>query len=509
MRKVISILCLGVTLACVSCESWLDVQPKSEIKWDVMFETEQGFKDALLGCYAGLSEQSVYGAEMTCCFLDVLAQQYSRKSGNKYTSSFLYQYTNTSVTQITDAIWKKLYNVLANVNALIEALETTEGVLNPTTRALMRAEAYSLRAYIYLDLVRLFTWGDLAERPDREEKLAGPAIPYAKTYDKNIIPQETLGNVLQYLHDDLETAIALFFDYAHDSKLGKRPEDYTKYTGGDQFYDAAKTKYRMNLKAALATRMRLNMWEGNYDEAYQDALTLQSADYPLSWMTNRELPAEEMNQDLTFSKEMIFGLQAHERFDKVIRGNFKRRTEDDRSENIQFMGLLEARASEIYEKDKGCADADWRYIYWWREKGESEYAFNKFWEVENMANTNNIPLIRSAEICYTEAECLLRKGGEGNRVKAIEALNRVRSHRGLASIPLEITLSQDGVWSELTQEWRKEFVGDGQIFFYYKRTGASSIPYASVSCDDKVYVLPLPQEEIDFGGREDLIDRKN
>lgn len=512
MRKVISILCLGVTLTCVSCESWLDVQPKSEIKWDMMFETEQGFKDALLGCYAGMSERNVYGAEMTCTFVEALAQQYFAPSetGTDYQLAFKYGYTSTTFTKYTDAIWAKLYNILANVNSVIEATEVKGDVMTPTMRALIRAEAYSLRAYIYLDLVRLFTWGNLAERPDREAKLGGVAIPYAKTYDKNIVPQETLGNVLKYMHEDLEMAIALFYDYASDSKKGKRPEDYEKITDESGFYDAKNTKYRMNLKAAIATRMRLYMWEGNYEKAYQDSRTLQSTDYPLTWISMAELPDDETRRDLTFAKEMLFGLQAHERFDKVINVYFRRMDENGLNENRQFLTLPEERATEIYEKDKGYTQADWRYIYWWSEKVEKSYRFNKFWEVSGMVNTNNIPLLKSPEICYTEAECLLRKGGDDNKVKAIEALNRVRDHRGLSAeaMRLKNTLSQEEVWEELTREWRKEFIGDGQMFFYYKRIGSTFIPYTSTVGDDKLYVLPLPQIEVDFGGREDLIERK-
>ena len=87
MRKVISILFLAAMLTLSSCESWLDVEPKSEIKWDTMFETEQGFKDALLGCYVGLSEKSLYGGDLTCLFLDALAQQYYTKGAS---SSYRY-----------------------------------------------------------------------------------------------------------------------------------------------------------------------------------------------------------------------------------------------------------------------------------------------------------------------------------------------------------------------------------------------------------------------------------
>lgn len=54
-----------------------------------------------------------------------------------------------------------MYNVLANVNSIIEAVEEHGDVMTPTVRSLVKAEAYSLRAYLYLDLVRLFTWGNL------------------------------------------------------------------------------------------------------------------------------------------------------------------------------------------------------------------------------------------------------------------------------------------------------------------------------------------------------------
>lgn len=38
MKKVIMALCLIWSLAFVSCENWLDVKPKAEIKWDVFLK---------------------------------------------------------------------------------------------------------------------------------------------------------------------------------------------------------------------------------------------------------------------------------------------------------------------------------------------------------------------------------------------------------------------------------------------------------------------------------------
>ena len=423
MKKAIMIFCTGMLLLATSCENWLDVKPKAEIKWDVMFETEQGFKDALIGCYYNLADESVYGGALNCTFIEVLAQQYTLSSYTNFTSVAQYLYQSTAVTSYSDAIWSKLYKVLANVNALIEATE-------------------------------------------------------------------------------------LFLGYAPESKIAVRPEGYTPYPGDDNFFDEKeKTKYRMNLRGAIATRMRLNMWEGNYDEAYEDAMTLQSSDYPLQWVAQTDLQ-EGTSQDLVLSKEMLFGLKAYDRFEQIWKPYFKRMDENDNNQNTNFLGISEEHAHEIYEREAGFADADWRYIYWLAEKNDPVFRLNKYYETEDMTNTNNITLLKSAEVCYTEAECLLRKGGGANKVKAVEALNKVRKNRGLASMLLETSLPEEEVWNELEKEWRKEFIGDGQLFFYYKRMGVTSIPYTTATCDDKVYVLPLPQAEVDFGGSTDLIERK-
>lgn len=63
-------------------------------------------------------------------------------------------------------------------------------------------------------------------------------------------------------------------------------------------------------------------------------------------------------------------------------------------------------------------------------------------------------------------------------------------------------------YGTIDQGVAQRVLGDGQMFFYYKRNGVASIPYTKVAGDDKLYVLPLPQQEVDFGGREDLIGRE-
>ena len=48
------------------------------------------------------------------------------------------------------------------------------------------------------------------------------------------------------------------------------------------------------------------------------------------------------------------------------------------------------------------------------------------------------------------------------------------------------------------KEYQKEFLSEGVMFYYYKRTGATSIPRTE-EMDDKKYVLPYPDFEIQSG----------
>ena len=62
MKRLCNILCALLLLGTMtSCEDWLDVDPKSEVKSDVMFQSVSGFKDALTGIYLLMSDQDLYG----------------------------------------------------------------------------------------------------------------------------------------------------------------------------------------------------------------------------------------------------------------------------------------------------------------------------------------------------------------------------------------------------------------------------------------------------------------
>lgn len=501
MKKIILMILTGACLTVFqSCSDWLDVQPKTEIGTDVMFETEQGVKDALYGCYMLLADSKLYGAQMTCTFMDVLGQQYAlpKTTDNYYYHASTYDYVDASCEEIIYGIWSGLYNAIANINALLEGLENGKKRFDPMFYSLVQAECYALRAFIYTDLVRIFTWGDLFHRP---EKLQGLSIPYAKVYDKDIIPQSRLEDVLKYIHEDLETALALFDQYDPMSSTGNRPEDYVQYEKNDPFYGNSARQFRMNIKAALAIRMRLNMWEGNYTAAYADAKWLIEK-YQLHFTAGFG-DRDKYLRDLTFSSEMLWGLETFNRYEQIAEKYFQVITGASSNENNNALCLTPVRYQEIFET-AGVGATDVRAAYQWQEALNGNWQFIKFDEYDEMKFKNLVPLIRPSEVYYVAAECALL---EGDKNSAIGYINTVRNGRGIAKEKdLSYNLTQEDATEELFKEWCKEFIGDGQIFYYYKRKGFASIPNAlgSITIDDKIYVLPLPQDEVDFGGRVEL-----
>jgi hypothetical protein len=107
------------------------------------------------------------------------------------------------------------------------------------------------------------------------------------------------------------------------------------------------------------------------------------------------------------------------------------------------------------------------------------------------------PALRLSELYYIAAECTY----DTDPAKATSLVDSVRLHRGIntsLSAPDKATFL-----NELTKEARKEFYGEGQIFYMYKRLNKNIVGLTGISypASDKIFVLPLPNDEIDYGHR--------
>ena len=148
------------------------------------------------------------------------------------------------------------------------------------------------------------------------------------------------------------------------------------------------------------------------------------------------------------------------------------------------------------------ATQDYRYTFLFKS-GSSTHANNryvtKYDEPSNGAEfySNKMPLIRLAEIYLIKCETLYRLG---NTDEALAVLNQVRNARNLPALgemPADF-------FTELLHEYRRELLGEGQLFFLYKRLNSPVILYSDADAvADKVYTFPLPITETESAHREE------
>ena len=66
MKKLINkSIILSLFLALTACNDWLNVSPKTDMKAEDLFSTEAGFRDALIGVYALMATDNLYGKNLS------------------------------------------------------------------------------------------------------------------------------------------------------------------------------------------------------------------------------------------------------------------------------------------------------------------------------------------------------------------------------------------------------------------------------------------------------------
>lgn len=97
-------------------------------------------------------------------------------------------------------------------------------------------------------------------------------------------------------------------------------------------------------------------------------------------------------------------------------------------------------------------------------------------------------MLRITEMYYIAAECL----AETDLPQAISLIQTVESKRGITNT-LPATASYADFKNELLSEYQREFLGEGQLFFYHKRQHTPII-YNSAAR----YIVPLPDNETEY-----------
>ena len=99
---------------------------------------------------------------------------------------------------------------------------------------------------------------------------------------------------------------------------------------------------------------------------------------------------------------------------------------------------------------------------------------------------NRIPLLKLSEMYLIAAEA-------SGDIRFLETLRGFRGYAG-NPLPADANLSE-----ELRKEYQKEFIAEGQLFYFYKRQNMITIPFTAQTMNRATYVFPMPDNELEFG----------
>jgi len=471
MNKFKYIVCLIGVFVLTSCNDWLDVEPETSVDEKKLFSTEQGFKDAMAGVYADMASSSLYGQTLSFGFLDIIAQQYDYETvnnsyGNYYRlADYDYEYS-ANKSRIT-GIWNNMYSVIAEVNNILRWIDKNGSVLNESTRSQIKGQCYVTRAYLHFDLLRLFA-------PDVKLSPSELAIPYVTTFGVEATERSTVSQVITKVKNDIESVKA---ELQNDPIM-----DVVPFEISDKLLEADRYIAVANYYAAEALLARVLLTEGNYKDAETAAQNvIDSEKFRLvNAETSFNVPTEQL--DLLLNDEQIFALRNKAIFD------YSESLHLGKSEDGVVSGAalpLTSDISAIYD----AINDDVRLANW--VQASNSYMLKYAKEIEKFYPKQ--VLIKLSEMYLIVAEAQMRQGN----ANALETLNVMRRSR-----ITNVNLSDKGAITEdeLIEEMRREFLGEGQMFFQYKRL---NVPIRNilkeVPASNTVFVLPIPEGEIEYG----------
>lgn len=467
MNRKIIVVCIGIVfiyLLSTGCKKFLTVQPNGQYTEDQVYTKEVTVQQALNGLYNNLTDNSLYGANLSGTTIDLMGQYWNvaSTSDNNYSLLQTYAYTQASVTSTFDDIWQKTYSNVLAANKFISKVDTalSVGVLTQDKANEMKGEAIAIRAFLHLDMLRLFG-------PVYSTSADQPAIPYYRHADGNAQPIITAKQAIDSLIKDFSDAETL---------LVNDPIRQTGVVFSQDFYSGYRNK-RMNYYAVKGLLALTHLWAGNTIAAHDSAkAVIAEGEKWFPWA----VPAAINNgvtPDRIFSPEVLFSIN-----NQTMYTSYTSFYSPD-LKATSLLAPLTARLSNLYESNSN----DYRFSNWFL----SSFYFQKF---KDIASTTapwrfSQPIIRKSELYYIIAET------EADPTTAFAALSLVRNARGLLPLSTTATLR-----AEITKEYQKEFWGEGQVFYYYKRINATSIPSATsatgnVSMNATKYVVPLPLSE--------------
>ena len=480
--KYLSVILL-LAAGTVSCTKWLDVYPRSEITSNKVFDTEDGFYSALAGLYIKMADDNLYGFDLTCGYLDMMGGAVFTGAGSMLTyqaNNFYadpmygpmvaplqfpaFNYTRGQIrTENTDAtleqIWTKMYNTITNANLLLEELDKAEdGMFETGVKELLRGEALAVRAYLHLDLVRLFQPPYLSENGRTARR-----IPYMDTLDAlTFTPSSTTDEILDKVDADLAEAARIMKE---NDPISSGKSYYTTMFTTDR-------RYKLNYYAVKLLQARSFLYRGLNKQAYDAAMEVieQAQGVGIHFITDAERAKVDSNGtpvDRSCPMENLFAVltdELDENMRDAVSPSGTRLGYFGRIASNNWLSATPNMTPEAFFSAAG----DIRISLWKRTVYPSGMV-GKY--IRESSKAEDVAL-------YPKQAVTLLKLGEAYLIAAEAAIDAVSPAEGLRLLQQLQTARQGGIYNssdpeglrqEILLEYRRETLGDGQLFYAYKR----------------------------------------
>lgn len=490
MNRLLYVFVISVVLA--GCSDFLDVTPKDKQTQEQLFATRNGFYAAVNGVYNTLSSTALYGENLSYQMVDLMALRYApiATSGSLIAAAAQWDYTNTYLKSALSSVWSTAYASILNCNVILDNVDRQAGILSEREATLMRGEMLALRAFLHFDMLRLF--GPVYKLDAKAE-----SIPYnesVKITNLPLLPADSV--VFHKILRDLELAEQCLKE---DPVIAGGPmASVADEDGTDDVYLRYR-QFRLNYYAVLALKARVYLYGQDKENAritahrlLDDPTVMQHfpAVDPSTLLGNNQTP------DRVFSSEVLFGMYKRDRSD-IYTYSFD-------PENAST-NLLQPKSDFLTGSLFAGETGDYRYQSQWTPAtgvGSTGFTLNKYKALKFATNMDEayypfytyfMPLIRLSEMYFIAAECENELGDKYAR------LNESRDRRG---IPALAVVSEEDLMARLRLEYLREFYGEGQSFFMYKRlyvnilnteNGYNNNTYG---CSVARFVPPLPEGEL-------------
>lgn len=437
MKRIVYLFFPIIFAACST--DFIDLLPQSTVSVDVMYQTDNDFRDAVVGSYAILQSQYVN----MYIFGDMRSDDAIQLVVKADTQSESDLFTLASTNGTINSTWRNYYSLIFRVNTVLSKIEEADPAI-VTNKNRHTGEARFLRALAYFDLVRLF--GDV------------PLVttPISATEALNT-PREKIDAIYELIISDFTSAEQLLPASYSGSNVGRATSGAAKALLGKVYltrHDFAKAESKLQ----EVTNMSYSLLP-NFNDLYDYAKDKHHSEYIFdieyasgnnvsNSMTNRFMPNEGVF--LTFCGIAGIGGESNSP-SEILRNLFD---DNDKRKDISvavYGGWINGAGDFVAFNNAG-TNKSYTKKYITRVPTSDDSPAN--WKVT-----------RYADVLLMYAEAL---NENGKTEQALTYLNIVRQRAG---VPAYSGLSQSETREVIYTERRLELCFEGHRWFDLIRTG--------------------------------------